>query len=77
MTENLDGVVLDGNGPAFEYVSYVLVNEPHGNFKEYSIVDPNRHSSEINPNFQRSYIYAESIENPFNCWKYRQSSLYC
>ena len=63
MTENLDGVILDGNGPAFEYVSYVLVNTPHGNFKEHSIVDPNRHSSEINPNFQRSYIYAESIEN--------------
>ena len=63
MTENLDGVVLDGNGPAFEYVSYVLVNEPHGNFKEKSIVDPNRHYSEINPNFQRTYIYAESIEN--------------
>ena len=63
MTENLDGVVLDGNGPAFEYVSYVLVNEPHGNFKEKSIVDPNRYFSEINPNFQRSYIYAESIEN--------------
>ena len=63
MTENLDGVVLDGNGPAFEYVSYVLVNEPHGNFKEQSIVDLNRHSSEINPNFQRSYIYAESIED--------------
>ena len=63
MTENLDGVVLDGNGPAFEYVSYVLVNEPHGNFKEKSIVDPNRHYSEINPNFQRTYIYAESVEN--------------
>jgi len=63
MTENLDGVVLDGNGPAFEYVSYVLVNEPHSNFKEKSIVDPNRYYSEINPNFQRSYIYAESIEN--------------
>jgi hypothetical protein len=63
MVENLNGVVLDGNGPAFEYVSYVLVNEPHGNFKEKSINDPNMHSSKINPNFKRSYIYAESIEN--------------
>ena len=63
MTENLDGVVLDGNGPAFEYVSYVLVNEPHGNFKEKSIIDPNRYHSEINPNFKRTYIYAESVEN--------------
>jgi len=63
MTENLDGVVLDGNGPAFEYVSYVLLNEPHGNFKDQNIIDPNRYHSEINPNFQRSYIYAESIEN--------------
>jgi hypothetical protein len=44
-------------------VSYVLVNEPHGNFKEKSINDPNMHSSKINPNFKRSYIYAESIEN--------------
>ena len=63
MTENLDGVVLDGNGPAFEYVSYVLVNEPHGNFKDQNVIDPNRYYSEINPNFQRTYIYAESIEN--------------
>jgi 4-amino-4-deoxy-L-arabinose transferase-like glycosyltransferase len=63
MTENLDGVVLDGNGPAFEYVSYALVNEPHGNFKDQNVIDPNRYYSEINPNFQRSYIYAESIEN--------------
>ena len=63
MTENLDGVVLDGNGPAFEYVSYVLVNEPHGNFKEQNVIDPNRYFSEINPNFQLKYIYAESVEN--------------
>jgi len=63
MVKNLNGVVLDGNGPAFEYVSYVLVNEPHGNFKEKSINDPNIHSSKINPNFKRNYINAESIEN--------------
>jgi hypothetical protein len=63
MTENLDGVILDGNGPAFEYVSYVLVNEPHGNFKEKSIVDPNKWYSKVNPDFKRSYIYAESIED--------------
>ena len=55
MTENLDGVVLDGNGPAFEYVSYVLVNEPHGNFKEKSIIDPNKHYSKVNPDFKRSW----------------------
>ena len=63
MTANLDGVVLDGNGPAFEYVYYVLVNEPHGNFKEKSIIDPNKHYSKVNPDFKRSYIYAESIED--------------
>ncbi len=63
MAENLNGVVLDGNGPAFEYVSYVLVNEPHGNFKEKNIADPSMYSSKINPNFKRSHIYAESIED--------------
>jgi len=63
MVENLNGVVLDGNGPAFEYVSYVLVNEPHGNFKEKNINDSNMYFSKVNPNFKRSYIYAESIEN--------------
>jgi hypothetical protein len=63
MVENLNGVVLDGNGPAFEYISYVLVNEPHGNFKEKSISDPNMYSSKVNPNFKRNYINAESIEN--------------
>jgi len=63
MVENLNGVVLDGNGPAFEYVSYVLVNEPHSNFKEKSIGDPNMHSSKINPNFKLKYINAESVEN--------------
>ena len=63
MVENLNGVVLDGNGPAFEYISFVLVNEPHGNFKEKSIGDPNIHISKVNPNFKRSYIYAESVEN--------------
>ncbi len=63
MAKNLDGVVLDGNGPAFEYVYYVLVNEPHGNFKEKSIADPNIITSKINPNFKLSYINAESIEN--------------
>ena len=63
MVENLNGIVLDGNGPAFEYVSFVLVNEPHGNFKEKSIDDPNIYISKVNPNFKRSYIFAESIEN--------------
>jgi len=63
MVENLNGVVLDGNGPSFEYVKYVLVNEPHSNFKEKSIGDPNMHSSRINPNFKLKYINAESIEN--------------
>jgi len=63
MTANLDGVVLDGNGPAFEYVYYVLVNEPHGNFKEKSIIDPNKHYSKVNPDFELSYLYAESIED--------------
>ena len=63
MVMNLNGTVLDGNGPAFDYVSYVLVNEPHGNFKEKNPTDPNIYSSKINPNFKRSYIYAESIEN--------------
>jgi hypothetical protein len=63
MTENLNGVVLDGNGPAFEYVSYALVNEPHGNFKEKKIIDPNKHYSKVNPDFKRSSIYAESIED--------------
>ena len=63
MVENLNGVVLDGNGPSFEYVKYVLVNEPHSNFKEKSIGDPNMHSSRINPNFKLKYINAESVEN--------------
>lgn len=63
MVMNLNGIVLDDNGPAFEYISYVLVNEPHGNFKEKNIADSNIYSSKINPNFKRSYIYAESIEN--------------
>ena len=63
MAKNLDGLVLDGNGPAFEYVSYVLVNEPHGNFKEKNVNDSNKYLSKINPNFKRSYLYADSIEN--------------
>ena len=63
MVTNLDGLVLDGNGPAFEYVSYVLVNEPHGNFKEKNINDPNMHLSKINPNFKRDYFYANSIDD--------------
>ena len=76
MTENLDGLVLDGNGPAFEYVSYVLVNEPHGNFKEKTIIDPNRYHSEINPDFNE-VIFMLNLLKIFNYWQCRQSSLYC
>lgn len=62
IVENLDGLVLDNDGPAFEYLPYILVNYPHGNFKEKMINDPHMYLSKINPNFQIKDIYANSLE---------------
>jgi hypothetical protein len=59
---NLNGKILDDSGPALEYVSYVLVNDPPGNFRHYKISQNELQEFDKNQ-LDRIYIYAESIED--------------
>ena len=54
--------MLDESGPALEYVSYVLINDPQGNFKNYRI-DKSSGYTEKQTNIDRIYVYAQSIED--------------
>ena len=59
---NLDGKILDDSGPALEYVSYVVVNNPPGDFIHYKISKNELQEFDKN-HLDRIYIYAESIED--------------
>lgn len=62
IVNNLHGKMLDDSGPALEYVSYVLINDPQGNFRNYRI-DKSSGYVEKQTNVDRIYIYAKSIDD--------------
>ena len=62
IVNNLHGKMLDDSGPALEYVSYMMINDPEGNFKNYRM-DKSSEYLKKQTNVDRIYIYAQSIED--------------
>ena len=54
--------MLDDSGSALEYVSYVMINDPQGNFKNYRTDKSPEYLKKQTP-VDRIYIYAQSVED--------------
>lgn len=61
---NFNGKILDEAGPALDYINYLLIDNPPGNFKNYKINSNLQSYRELigeENNFERIFIYGESM----------------